>query len=138
MTRHHDRQIGHEPPRAVFGHDGDLRWDGKIHVFDISGHFLRFGEELAKGPGLDIVDIAAHGLGKKDLVGVFGAIVEDVVRHCFAILPLGDTSFRHGESGCDGLIRAGLLFEACWGWLRCSNVEIVSFVDLWEWRWRKK
>mmetsp|Transcript_17397 Transcript_17397/g.37583 ORF Transcript_17397/g.37583 Transcript_17397/m.37583 type:complete len:204 (-) Transcript_17397:117-728(-) len=87
VTSHHDGQVGHEPPGAVLTHDGNLTRDGEVEALDVGGHLLGFGEEFAKGPGFD--GIAAHGLREEDFVGVFGAVVEDVVGDDLAIFFLG-------------------------------------------------
>lgn len=52
-------------------------------------HLFRFREEFGKGPILNIVDIATQRLGQEDLVGMSGAIVEDVVGDDFPIFFLG-------------------------------------------------
>mmetsp|Transcript_21276 Transcript_21276/g.27283 ORF Transcript_21276/g.27283 Transcript_21276/m.27283 type:complete len:231 (+) Transcript_21276:1233-1925(+) len=93
VARHHDCEVGHEPPRAVLGHDGDLGGDGEVEALDVGGHFFRFGEELGEGPFLD--DLASHWLGEEGSVGGFGAVVEDVVGDDLAI-------FLFGEWRCHG------------------------------------
>jgi len=52
-------------------------------------HLFRLGEEFGKGPVLNIVDIATERLRQEDLVGMFGAIVEDVVGDDFPLFLLG-------------------------------------------------
>mmetsp|Transcript_22057 Transcript_22057/g.47868 ORF Transcript_22057/g.47868 Transcript_22057/m.47868 type:complete len:516 (-) Transcript_22057:85-1632(-) len=93
MTRHHDCQIGHEPPSTILTHDGNLTGHGKSHALNVSGHLFRFGEKLGKGPVLHVHGVASHGLREEDLVGVFGTLVEDVVGDDFA-------GFLLGELGC--------------------------------------
>lgn len=77
VTRHHNGQIGHEPPCAIFGHYRNLTWNRQVQGFDVGCHSFGFREELGKRPVFD--GAIGIGLGEEYFGGVFGALIEDVV-----------------------------------------------------------
>jgi len=93
MASHHDSQVSHEPPHAVLTHDGNLARRREVEALNVGGHLFGFGEEFGEG---DIEHlIAAHGLSEKDLVGILGAVVEDVVKDDLALFGLPYSLSQH-------------------------------------------
>ena len=87
VTSHHDGKVGHEPPSAVLGHDGNLTGHGQVEAFNVLRHLFGFRQELGKSPFLN--GLASQRLGQKDFLRVLGALVEDVIGDYFVGFLLG-------------------------------------------------
>ena len=62
-------EVGHEPPAAVLGHEGDAASLLEAEGVEVGRHLEGFVHGLLEGPVLDVGITAAHRLGEEDPVG---------------------------------------------------------------------
>mmetsp|Transcript_19459 Transcript_19459/g.36430 ORF Transcript_19459/g.36430 Transcript_19459/m.36430 type:complete len:532 (-) Transcript_19459:261-1856(-) len=90
QSRHHRGDVGHDPPRAVLGADGDLGSRLQLERFEVRRHLLALDERLAERPVLEVVGSASHGLRHEALGGVLLAQAEEGLEEGVGLGDVGD------------------------------------------------